>query len=133
MDESRTHPTSIECPKCHASMMRVKVGDIEIDRCRACGGLWLDALEKEHLLATPGAAEEADSGPTTMHERMDAVRRIKCPRDHSDMIPMVDLEQPHVKFESCTVCGGMFLDAGELKDLAEHTLAERIREYFGSG
>ena len=44
------------------------------------------------------------------------------------MIRMVDLEQPHIWFEHCTVCGGSFFDAGEFKDLAHHTVVDSFKD-----
>ena len=35
------------------------------------------------------------------------------------MIAMVDVEQPEIRFESCKFCYGRFLDAGELRTLAD--------------
>lgn len=118
---------TIDCPKCHATMKRVTVGDVVVDRCQACGGLWLDVLEKEKLLAVKGAARKADAGPRAAAPRLDKTTKGKCPRDKSTLIHMVDLKQPHVGYESCTVCGGVFMDAGELTDLSEMTLREWLR------
>jgi Zn-finger nucleic acid-binding protein len=40
------------------------------------------------------------------------------------MIRMVDHQQPHIHFESCTLCHGVFFDAGEFRDYKEVTVAE---------
>ncbi|MCC6676173.1 MAG: zf-TFIIB domain-containing protein [Phycisphaerales bacterium] len=121
-DEHRNPP--IDCPKCRAPMKHIRVGEVLVDRCYACAGLWLDALEKEKLLGDRKAAAAADhpAGPKSTASR----GAYKCPRDHSTLIEMSDIRQSHVRFESCTVCGGVFLDAGELKDLSERTLRERL-------
>lgn len=126
-DAGREAP--LVCPKCRGVMERVREQTIEVDRCVRCGGLWLDALEKERLLDLEGAARRVDHGRTPAADRHNQTTRIGCPRDHSAMIHMVDLEQPHVGFESCTVCGGAFLDAGELRDLDELTLRERLARF----
>ena len=47
------------------------------------------------------------------------------------MIQMAFPEQPHIKYEMCSVCNGLFLDAGEFKDLQETSFAERIKDLFG--
>jgi len=122
----------VTCPKCGAGMDREGVEGVAIDRCPGCGGLWLDALEREKLVVTASAVRATDSGASGQHDERDAQQHVKCPRDHSDMIHVVDPEQPHVGFESCTVCGGIYLDAGELRDLAQLTLFERIRSYLGA-
>ncbi len=109
-------------------METLVVEEVEIDRCGECGGLWLDALEREKLLESPEAAATADA-----HERGKPVGKAgdrECPRGHGAMIEMRDAEQRHVVFESCTVCGGSYLDAGELRDLSEFTLLERLRSRF---
>jgi Zn-finger nucleic acid-binding protein len=126
VDDSSSDETSIECPKCHAAMRRLRVGEIDIDRCQSCEGVWLDALEKEKLLRRPKDARAADAGAGVPRHAPTPVVML-CPRDKSRLIGMADVNQPHVKYESCTVCGGVFLDAGELKDLSEVTLGEWVR------
>lgn len=130
-DAEETPSGPIVCPKCGSAMEPRQIGAVQLDRCVGCGGLWLDALEKERLLEHKNAARHAEAGPAAAPGSVSDVTRILCPRDRSTMIHVVDPEQPHVGFESCTVCGGVFLDAGELTDLSEVTLRERIRAMLG--
>jgi Zn-finger nucleic acid-binding protein len=104
------------------------IGAVEVDRCLSCGGLWLDVMERDKLLEA-GAAALVD---TVMPRQANAPkdRTTKCPRDRSSLIHMVARPQSHISYESCTVCGGVFFDAGELKDLSEFTLRERVRSMF---
>jgi len=37
------------CPKCGAELTEVAYRDQRVDRCEACGGIWLDAGELEAL------------------------------------------------------------------------------------
>lgn len=103
------------CPKCAAAMERVQVGIVEVDRCTGCHGLWFDSMEEERLEAA-GAAAAVDIGAGD-EGRPDATR-IDCPRCHTRMIRMVDVEQPDIAFESCKFCYGRFLDPGEFRQLA---------------
>lgn len=121
-DEHRDEP--IDCPKCRAPMKHIRIGAVVVDRCYACSGLWLDAMEKEKLIADRKSAAAADQARDS-HAPAGRARPL-CPRDKSPLIDMRDLHQPHVRYESCTVCGGVFLDAGELRDLSERTLRERL-------
>lgn len=41
----------IDCPGCGAPMYLDRVGDVELDHCRGCLGVWLDAGEVERLAA----------------------------------------------------------------------------------
>ena len=38
------------------------------------------------------------------------------------------LDQFHIKYESCPSCFGAFFDAGEFRDLKEHTVIERFSQ-----
>lgn len=126
-----TEQSIIACPKCAAPMERVEAAGVTIDRCRGCGGLWLDVLEKERLIKSKAGVPQTDTGDPKVGAKLNEQTELYCPRDSSAMIHMVDPAQPHVGFESCTVCGGVFLDAGELRDLADFTLIERLRSMFG--
>lgn len=122
-------PAPIKCPKCGADMARHTHGSLTIDRCQTCSGLWLDALELQRLLERPQTPRAVDTGaPRTGSPP--SPRRLQCPRDKSPLIAMSDPMQRHVRYEQCSVCGGLFLDAGELRDLSELTLRERIRTIF---
>ena len=46
------------------------------------------------------------------------------------MIRMVDLDQPHIWYESCKVCKGVYFDAGEFKDFSKRTFADFFRDLF---
>lgn len=36
----------LKCPICQLDMSVIMLGDVELDRCNACGGVWLDAGEE---------------------------------------------------------------------------------------
>ncbi len=40
----------MKCPKCGMDLATENYHGIDIDRCSACGGMWLDAGEAEDLL-----------------------------------------------------------------------------------
>lgn len=108
------------------------MGSVEIDRCYKCGGIWLDKGEYEAIArfarrhqGTIAAVDIGSSqGESGQRYTMD---EVCCPRDGSAMRVVRDAKQQHIEYELCTACGGMFLDAGELADLSEFTLGERIQ------
>jgi Zn-finger nucleic acid-binding protein len=106
-------------------METVAHAGIEVERCPDCGGLWLDMGEREQLKTAPGA-EALDTGDTTIGQRMNMMGRIRCPVCGAHMIRMVDNQQPHIWYESCPACYGVFFDAGEFKDYVE----ENIFDFF---
>lgn len=115
----------MECPKCQAQFEKVTFADIEVDRCVSCHGLWFDMLEKDDLVKIKGS-EAIDIGDAEVGEKYSNVRDIKCPQCAQNMIPMVDKDQYHIKYESCPACYGTFFDAGEFRDLKEHNVMERF-------
>ncbi len=115
----------MKCPKCESELETIKFQEIEIERCVNCRGLWFDMLEKEDLLKIEGS-EEIDIGDAQVGEEYSKQRDIDCPVCAEPMIPMVDKDQSHIRFESCPICYGAFFDAGEFRDLKEHSVIERF-------
>jgi len=104
---------NLTCVKCTSVLDKSKVGDIEVDLCPDCGGLWLDAGEIERLnsaastevaaLRTALASSSAQAAPsdTTAH----------CPACSAALREVV---LGPVGVDVCTGCKGVFLDRGEL-------------------
>src|SRR5881392_2089909 len=69
----------MDCPKCGAHMELIDYRGVEIDRCTACGGIWLDAVEPEQLRAMPGA-ESIDTGSELRGAVMNDKEEVDCPR-----------------------------------------------------
>ena len=44
----------MHCPKCGQSLVTQTRGDVEIDVCPSCRGVWLDANELETIVASEG-------------------------------------------------------------------------------
>ena len=116
----------MDCPKCSHAMEQVVFGDIEVDRCTLCKGLWFDLLEHEQLKSMHGA-EAIDIGDREVGAIFNRDDRITCPRCGGPMIRMVDAAQPHIWYESCGVCHGVFFDAGEFRDYKQYSPADFFR------
>ena len=119
----------MDCPKCGGSMEVVSFMDIEVDRCTSCGGLWFDEFEKYDLERRPGA-ESIDVGDRDVGRQHNVQDRYPCPKCGNPMIRMVDPHQPHIWFEQCGSCHGTYFDAGEFRDLKDHTLHDLLRRWF---
>ena len=120
----------MNCPKCNATMELVTFESVTVDRCTGCKGIWFDANEQRQLKEMKGS-EVIDTGDVSTGKKMDKITNIKCPRCHGPMIRMVDVDQNHIDYEACTTCYGIFLDAGEFKDLKDYTMSEYLRGMFG--
>jgi hypothetical protein len=40
----------MHCPKCGSELEEIPYGDVHVDKCFRCGGLWLDHGEVERIL-----------------------------------------------------------------------------------
>lgn len=92
------------CPGCESAMQILAAGDTRIDRCFFCGGVYLDKGELTTLAGKPidvGAA--GTPGKRTCAGCGAALAQAKV---------------GPVTIDLCGSCGGIYLDAGELKTLA---------------
>lgn len=117
------------CPKCNAKMQLVMYEGIGVERCVSCRGLWFDMLEHEHLKAIEGS-EAIDIGNAETGKHFNDVDDIECPHCSSPMLKMVDANQPHIWYEGCPSCYGVFFDAGEFRDYKEKTVMDFFRDLF---
>ena len=117
------------CPKCNEKMHTVMFGRIYVERCVGCKGLWFDMLEHEHMAAIEGS-EAIDIGSDELGKRFRDVDDVKCPHCSAPMLKMVDVRQPHIWYEGCPSCFGVFFDAGEFRDYKEKTVVDFFRGLF---
>ncbi len=122
----------MNCPKCHNATHAVSVGEFTVDRCGTCEGIWFDLREHDHLVKVSGSEAVIDTGDPERGSRTNLIRDIICPRCNVKLVKLTFPDQPHIKYEQCSTCGGVFLDAGEFTDLKKFTLAERLKHLFAT-
>jgi Zn-finger nucleic acid-binding protein len=96
-------------------MERVLYRQTMVDRCCGCGGIWFDISEQEDLKKDPGS-EKIDTGDRKTGKKMDSMRDIDCPACGNRMVSLVALKRREIHYEKCSICYGVFLDAGEFED-----------------
>ncbi len=116
----------MNCPKCDSAFEKIFVETIELDRCTNCKGIWFDSGELKEILKIKNS-EKVDIGDQKVGKRNDNIKNVRCPKCNQIMAPMVDLKQSHIWYEYCGSCGGVYLDAGELKDLKEINIFDKIK------
>ena len=119
----------MKCPKCHETMKEIHYGGVAVDRCENCGGIWFDFSEAEQLRHIAGS-ESIDRGDLVLGRLHNQIGDITCPRCHAKMIKMVDRRQPHIWYEGCSNCYGIYFDAGEFTDFKEITFLDKIKDLF---
>jgi uncharacterized protein len=119
MTEDSKSPT---CPACGHELSAMRVDDLTVDVCDGgCGGIWFDNGE---IIEVDDRDETTGGMLTEIAERwaseVDHARKRACPR--CDGILMLKRQfgprQP-VEIDECPGCGGIWLDAGELKAIRE--------------
>ena len=103
---------NLTCVKCNSVLDKSKVGDIEVDLCPSCGGLWLDRGEIERLGAEArGAVDNLRRVLTGGSQAGLSDMPTACPACDG---MLVEVRLGRVLIDFCKKCRGVFLDKGEL-------------------
>ncbi len=118
---------NLTCVKCTSVLDKARVGDVEVDLCPSCGGLWLDHGEIERL--GRGQTAEMDKLRSALKgaEKPDPASETitSCPACPGALNEVV-LGPVHVDY--CTKCHGVFLDKGELDQAVAAVKGSTLRQ-----
>ena len=104
----------MECAKCKGDMkehtLSTLSGDVTIDRCIDCRGIWFDIGEAE-LLKNKWMSDYIDDGDPRVGKEHNQIRDINCPRCGREMTPLSDRYRPTsstrpAKIMACTSTPG---------------------------
>lgn len=119
------------CLKCTAVLDKTKLGDIEVDFCKECGGLWLDRGELERIVRTTRNAPDVVK---VLHRKLIPLpTAAPQPSDLTESCPvcaratMREIALGALRVDYCTDCEGIFLDKGELDDAMERVKSPGTR------
>jgi len=128
----------MKCPACGNILQKMTVGDVAVDVCKGgCGGIWFDNFELKKFDEVHESAGEAlldierDEGVI-----VDRTRRLKCPKcDDIVMMRHFFSVKKGLEVDECPGCAGVWLDAGELREIRSLFKTEEERhkaaeEYF---
>ena len=113
-------------------MKSIEYKGIEIDRCTNCYGLWFDNFELEDIKKLSGS-EVIDMGDVDIGREQNAMDKAFCPNCLTLMTSETDEQQPHIQYERCPKCKGVYFDAGEFRDYKQLTLGEFFKSVFRRG
>jgi hypothetical protein len=116
----------MKCPRDGATLAgETYEGDVVVDRCPACGGIWLDAGELQTV------QETLERDYSQVLARVDVVARayelarqkgrpqIACPKCQAELHPREYAYCSQILIDTCAACHGVWLDAGELQALEQ--------------
>ncbi|HIG44536.1 MAG TPA: hypothetical protein EYQ14_28975 [Gammaproteobacteria bacterium] len=122
----------MQCPKCKSPMeeqtLSTLEGNVTVDRCVTCKGLWFDIGEAE-TLKRKWMSDHVDTGDPTIGREQNKIRDICCPRCGDPIEKLQDPVQTHIEYEACEK-HGMYLDAGEFTDYKHETLMDIFRDFI---
>jgi Zn-finger nucleic acid-binding protein len=124
-----TRRSLLFCPVCKKSMIILEYDQVEIDYCPSCAGCWLDQGELELLLEMSG--EIIDFSDLTSATR----GKRRCPRCRKKLL-RANFPKTNIEVDICTRDGGIWLDRGELIEIAQSygddPATQRLKAFFGT-
>lgn len=116
----------LACPRDGAAMEKQKSPEsVVLDRCPSCRGIWFDQTELQRV------AHDAE-----MEKLAERVRQFAqpspfaCPRCAGNCVGSFVGD---VEVDTCTLCHGVWLDAGELQEAKRQLDAQRLLAGTGVG
>lgn len=112
----------MNCPRDDVELLVEHHHGVEVDRCPACNGRWLDSDELAHLEASVPSTEEQRVATIEYANRPSDLR---CPRCHGSMRAF-NYRAYDLELDACEDRHGFWLDAGEdgrVRDI----IAERVK------
>jgi len=108
----------MDCPSCGAEMRTDSEPDLKIEKCDACGGIFLDRGELDALVT--GLAGDVEFCAFDDELPAGTFEARACPRcADAEMRKIEFLRYTGVLLDHCVECGGFFLDGGELERVNE--------------
>lgn len=118
-----------------SKLKREQIGDgLTVMRCEKTGGVWVRPAAywkwREAHLASPGEASRAEAGEDVPAADSPAGKR--CPEDGAFLIRHRVGHGLNFHIDRCGHCGGIWLDSGEWRALADHRLHDKLHMMFSS-
>ena len=122
----------LDCPRCNASLEEIELGNVFVDRCPRCAGIWFDNAEVGELTGLKPELKGFES--IVPASGLDSAHML-CPR--CDSVPLRRLSVPssigrEVVFYRCASCLGTWLDRGELREIEDSRLEESLGTFFST-
>ena len=93
-------------PSCKGLLEELRFGDVELDRCASCRGIWFDVGELESYRAA--RAKGSGPAPTPGFEANHEAPPLRCPGCKSATLESGRTKGDH-DLRQCSVCGGIFV------------------------
>lgn len=110
----------MKCPKCGDSLSSQTIGDIEVDQCQSCSGIWFDFDELRQVL---NKETQQNLKNRIENNEGDDEASAPCPKcgGNGNMIDVLDPKHD-IHIDTCSICFGQWLDGGEYEKLKEKSI-----------
>lgn len=121
----------MQCPACDHALTPKTVGNLTVDVCHGCGGIWFDLFELKKVDEQHEAAGESlldiEKDPSV---QVDPSQRRTCPKC-GDVVMMRHFHsvKREIEVDECPKCGGYWLDANELAQIRAQFKSEHDRRH----
>ena len=130
----------MKCAACNNELQQMTVADVTVDVCKGgCGGIWFDNFEfKKFDEPHESAGEALLDIETDPNITVDHNKRLNCPKcDGITMMRHFFSSKHKVVIDECASCAGIWLDAGELRQIrslfdSEEQKQQAADEYFNA-
>jgi len=108
------------CPRCTKVLVEKTIVAVTLEGCPGCGGAWFDQGELDAIAKRePSALITVDQAFTNTLTRPPYDRSLRCPVC-LDTLQTFEFEHfPGTKLDGCKQCRGIWVDDGELTQIAE--------------
>jgi len=122
----------MDCPKCVGRLEEKIIEEVKVDVCWSCEGMWFDKSELENVLIKDahdlkkidlGRDEFDGKEMEELQEKID-MKTGNCPRCGDKAVLTKEGYAKGVIVDACSVCGGVWLDAGEIHQLRNRLLVK---------
>lgn len=137
----------MNCPECKNKELseKIKIGDVTIDRCPSCGGLWFESGELR--LAKDKKIEDAKWLDFELKDKklswfdfdlwkdkvkFRAAEDVKlCPKCKTPLYK-INYGDSDIEIDVCGICKGVWLDQGEFKKIIEYVKEKKDYEVLNN-
>lgn len=125
---------ALDCPRCRVgNLHEIEIGEVLIDRCDTCAGLWFDNDEVGDIAGPKGVGRRIEGALPPVEN---ALPKMACPRCPEVALRRLRIDRPDPNARAavvfrCVSCGGTWLDRGELCEYEDPGLPDLLRRHFG--
>ncbi len=111
----------MNCPRCGDSFNTFEFRGIDLDKCNKCNGLWFDEGELKKIEKMELTGTDLSKLDVNNHGKLEFnTGSGKCPKCENPLVEINFMYESKIKVDACEVCGGLWLDEGELIEIIKY-------------